>query len=158
MQYPGSEPWAYTKNNGNDNLAKAGNNVVDNIVEEVHAIEWVATSASYKMENLNLEVLREEQFCMKTATNVRLKQVDGFVLDEYGILQKMVRLKYTIDPTIVVPRKLTSHIIVEVHNGKGHQGISCTVNMIRYYFLVGQHAQRCAPTHQELPAMYSIST
>ena len=54
--------------------------------------------------------------------------------DNDGILQKMVRLRYTIEPTIVVPRKLTSLIIVEFHNGKGHQGISCTVNMIRHYF------------------------
>ena len=47
--------------------------------------------------------------------------------------QRMARLKYTTEPTIV-PRKLTCLIIVEVHNGKGHQGISHTVNMIRHYF------------------------
>ena len=33
-----------------------------------------------------------------------------------------------------MPRKLTCLIIVAFHNGKGHQGISCTVNMIRCYF------------------------
>ena len=43
--------------------------VVDNIMEVVHAIEWVPNLASYKMEKLNLDVLREEQwqdtFCRK---------------------------------------------------------------------------------------------
>ena len=56
------------------------------------------------------------------------------MLDDNIILWKMVRLRYTIEPTIVMPRKLTSLIIVEFHNGKGHQGISCTVNMTRHYF------------------------
>ena len=90
------------------------------------------------MEKLNLDVLREVQwqdtFYMKKAKSIRSKEVGGFVLDKYGILHKFVRLKYTVEPTIVVPRKLTSLIIVEFHNGKGHQGISHTVNMIRYYF------------------------
>ena len=57
-----------------------------------------------------------------------------------SILWKMVRLRYTIEPTIVVPRKLTSLIIVEFHNDEGHQGISCTVNMIRHgFWWVGMH-------------------
>ena len=62
------------------------------------------------------------------------KKDDNFTLDENSILWKMVRLRYTIEPTIVVTRKLTSLIIVEFHNGKGHQGFSHTVNMIRHYF------------------------
>ena len=57
-----------------------------------------------------------------------------FALDKNGIPCKCIKLKYTIEPTIVVLRKLTSLIIIEFHNGKGHQGISCTVNMIRPYF------------------------
>ena len=40
------------------------------------------------------------------------------MLDKNSILWKMVRLRYTIEPTIVVPRKLTCLIIVEFHNGK----------------------------------------
>ena len=58
----------------------------------------------------------------------------ALLMDKNGILQKLARLRYTIEPTIVVPRKLTCLIIVEFHNGKGHQGISFTVNMIRHYF------------------------
>ena len=56
------------------------------------------------------------------------------MLDKNRILHKFVKLKYTIDSTIVVLRKLTSLIIIEFHSGKGHQGISHTVNMIRCYF------------------------
>ena len=78
---------------------------------------------------------------------------------------------HTIEPTIVVPRKLTSLIIVEFHNGKGHQGISHTVNMIRHYFWwvgmcrdIDQHISNCQlciqflsnqlytqPVHLEIP-------
>ena len=36
--------------------------------------------------------------------------------------------------TIVVPKTLTNLIILEFHYAKGHQGISCTVNMMRCYF------------------------
>ena len=64
----------------------------------------------------------------------------------------------TIEPTIVVPRKLTSLIIVEFHNDKGHQGISCTLNMIRHYFWwvimhrkIHQHISSCQLCIQFLP-------
>ena len=69
------------------------------------------------------------------------------MLDENSILQKMVRLRYTIESTIVVPRKLTCLIIVEFHNGKDHQGISCTVNMIRHYFW---YVGMCRDVHQHI--------
>ena len=46
-----------------------------------------------------------------------------------------MKLKYTIEPTIVVPRKLINVIILEFHDGRGHQGISLTVNMMWRYFL-----------------------
>ena len=143
------------QDNGNTDLAKTDGDIIDNIVEEVHAIEWISNSATYKMEKLNMGILREEQqqdtFCMKRAKIVRSKQVDGFVLDKNGILQKFVRLKYTVEPTIVVPRKLTSLIIIEFH-------ISCTVNMIRHYFWwasmhrdICQHINSCQLFIQFLP-------
>ena len=70
------------------------------------------------------------------------------MLDNNSILKKVVKLRYTIEPTTVMPRKLTSlHITVEFHNGKDHQGISCTVNMIRHYFWwVGM----CRDIHQHI--------
>ena len=82
----------------------------------------------------------------------------NFLLDENNILRKVVKLKYTIEPTKVVPRKLTSLIILEFHNAKGHQGISHTVNMIRSYFWwigmcrdVHQHINSCKLYIQFLP-------
>ena len=56
------------QDNVSDNLAKTDDDADDNFVEEVHAIEWVPISTSYKMEKLNLDILREGQrqdtFCM----------------------------------------------------------------------------------------------
>ena len=140
--------------NDNTDLTKMDDNIIDNIMEEVHAIEWIPISATYKMEKLNLDVLREVQqqdiFCTKKAKSIRSNEVAGFVLDENGILCRFVKFKYTIDSTIVALRKLTSLIIAEFHNATGHQGISCTVGMIRHYFwLVGmwkevhQHINSC---------------
>ena len=46
----------------------------------------------------------------------RKKKPDpNFVLDNNSILRKVVKIKYTIEPTIVIPCKLTSLIIVEFH-------------------------------------------
>ena len=131
-------------------------------MEEIHAIEWIPNSATYKMEKLNLHVLRKAQwqdtFCMKRAKSIRSKEVDDFMLDKNGILPKIFKLKYTIESTIVVLRNLTSLIILEFHNGKGHQGISCTVNMIRCYFWwvgmcrnIHQHIKSCQLCIQFLP-------
>ena len=150
------------QDNGNDDQTITDDDVVENVVEEIHAIEWVPNSSGYNMEKINLDVLREEQwqdtFCIKKVKTLRTKQDDSFMLDENSILQKMVRLRYTIEPTIVVPRKLTSLIIVEFHSGKGHQGISCTVNMIRHYHWwvsmlrdVHQHISNCQLCIQFLP-------
>ena len=50
------------QHNGNTDLTKTDNDIVDNVMEEVHAIEWMPNSATYKMEKLNLDVLREEQW------------------------------------------------------------------------------------------------
>ena len=99
--------------NGNTDLAKTDDDIVDNVMEEVHAIEWIPNSATYKIEKLNLDVLREAQwkdaFCTKKAKSIRSKEVDGFVLHGNGILHKFVKLKYTTESTTVVVRKLTSH-------------------------------------------------
>ena len=126
------------QDNGNTDLTKKDDDIVDNIMEEVHAIEWIPNSATYKIEKLNLDVLREakwqDAFCTKKAKSIRSKEEDGWVLNKNGILLKFIKLKYTIESTIVVLRKLTSLIIIEFHNDKGHQCINCTVNMISAIF------------------------
>ena len=71
---------------------------------------------------------------------MKKKTDPNFILDDNSILRKVVKLKYTIEPVIVIPCKLTSLIIVESHNAKGHQGISHTINMVRHYFWwIGMH-------------------
>ena len=86
---------------------------------------------------------------------MRSKQGQNFMLNENNILRKAVKLRYTIEPTIVVPRKLTSLIIVEFHNGKGQQLHHKHDKML---LLVGRHVQRCTLTHPQLPVMYTVST
>ena len=100
----------------------------------------------------------QDAFCTKKVKHIRYKEVDGFVLDKNRILHKFIKLKYTIESTIVVPRKLTSLIIIEFYNGKGLQGISYTVNMIRCYLWwvgmqkdVHQHINNCQLCIQFLP-------
>ena len=82
------------EDNGYDDLSTADSNMVENIIEEAHAIEWVPNSASYNMKKLNLDVLREEQwqdiFCIKKVKALTTKQDDGFMLDDNSILWKMV--------------------------------------------------------------------
>ena len=50
------------QDNGKDNLATMDNDMVENIIEKAHAMQWVPNSASYNMEKLNLDVLRKEQW------------------------------------------------------------------------------------------------
>ena len=92
------------------------------------------------------------------------KKLDyNFLLDHNSILRKVTKLKHTIEPAIVVPRKLTSLILIEFHNAKGHQGINRMVNMIRYYFLwvsmwrdIHQHIKTCMLCIQFFPSrMYT---
>ena len=81
---------------------------------------------------------------------MKTKSDPNFLLDKHSILRKAVKLKDTIEPTIVVPRKLTSLIIVKFHNVKGHQGISCIVNMMRHYFWWIGMWRDIHSTHQQL--------
>ena len=104
---------------------------------------------------------------------MKTKPDPNFLMDKNSILRKVVKLKYTVEPTIVLPRKLTSLIILEFYNTKGHQCISCTVNMMRHYFWwvgmqrdIHQHINSCTlciqflsnriytqPMHLEIPSV-----
>ena len=99
-----------------------------------------------------------DQFCKNKVKKLKAKLDSNFLLDDKSILRKVVKLKYSEEPTIVVPRKLTSLIIVEFHNAKGHQGNRCTINMIKcYLWWVGmcrdihQHVNSCKLYIQFLP-------
>ena len=106
------------QDNGNTDLVKSDDDLVDNVMEEFHAIGWVPNFATYKMEKLNVDALREAQwqdtFCTKKAKSMRSKEVDSFMLDKNRILQKFVKFKYTIEPTTIVLGKLTPLIIIEI--------------------------------------------
>ena len=66
------------------------------------------------MEKLNLDVLRKEQqldwFCKNKVKEMKVKPDPSFLLDNNSILRKVVKLKYTVELMIVVPRKLSSLI------------------------------------------------
>ena len=75
---------------------------------------------------------------------MKTKPDPNFILDDHSILNKAVKLKYTVEFTIVVPEILTSLIILEFHDAKGHQGISSIVNMMRCYFWwIGMYRDVC---------------
>ena len=116
---------------------------------------------TYNVGKLNLVELKKEQqqdrLC-KGKVRDEKKPDPNFLLDHNSILRKVIKLKYTTEPAIVVQRKLTSIIIIEFCNAKGHQGISRTVNMIRCYFWwismqrdVHQHINTCKLCIQFLP-------
>ena len=94
---------------------------------------------------------------------MRNKPNPNFLLDHNSILRNVIKLKYTTEPAIIVPRKLTSLIIIEFHNAKGHKGISRMVKMIRCYFWwismqrdIHQHINTCKLCIQFLPCrMYT---
>ena len=94
--------------------------------------------STYNVGKLNLEVLRKEQqwdqFCKSKVKDMKKKANHNFLLDQNSILRKVTKLMYTKATAIIVPRKLTSLIIIEFHNAKGNQGISRMVKIIRCYF------------------------
>ena len=62
----------------------------------------------YNMGKLNINVLRKEQqcdrFCKNKVKEMKLKPDPNFLLDENSILTKAVKLKYMVEPIIVVPK------------------------------------------------------
>ena len=100
------------QNNGNDDITPTENVVVKNVVEEVHAIKLVPNLPSYNMGKLNSDFLqveqRQDEFCINKVRSMRTNQDKNFMFNENNIPRKAVKLRYTIEPTIVVPRKLTS--------------------------------------------------
>ena len=149
------------QDNDNEDIPLTTEDVVENIIEEVHITEVMQKTPTYNVQKLNLDVLRKKQqhnwFCKNKVKEMKTKLYPNFLPDKNSILRKVVKLN-TVEPTIVVPRKLTSPIIFEFHNAKGYQGISCTVNMMRHYFWwigmwrdVHQHINNCKVCTQFLP-------
>ena len=123
----------YRDNDNKDELSTI-DDVVKNIVEEINSAASSLKKPTYNVGKFNLEVFKKEQQQDKFSKGkVRIleNRLDpNFLLDCNSILRKATKLKYTIEPAIVVPRKLTSIIIIEFHNAKWHLGISKIVSMI----------------------------
>ena len=136
---------------------------IENIIEKIHSIESTQKIPGYtKIVKLNLNLLRKEQLCnrccKKKVKKIKMKPDPSFILDENSILRQAFKLRYSVEPIIVAPRKLTNIIILEFHDGKGHQGISWTVNMMqRYFWWIGmmrdthQYINTCKLCIQFLP-------
>ena len=101
-------------------------NTIENVIEEIHNIE--STSQKFPVyinkHKLNLDLLRKEQlhdkFCKKKVEEIKTKPDPCLILDENSILRNAVKLKYTDEAAIVIPRKLTNIISLEFHNGEGN--------------------------------------
>ena len=169
------------QDDNNEDVPITTEDTIKNIIEEVHSADVVPRKPTYNIGKLNLDELRKEQqqdrFCKNKVKEMKKKPDPCFLLDDNSILRKVVKLKCTIEPTIVVPRKLTFLIIVEFHNTKGHQGICHTVDLMRHYFWwigmqrdVHQHINSCKfciqfllnrmytqPKHLEIPQVIFAS-
>ena len=49
------------QNNGNEDIPVTTEDVIKNIIEEVHLTDVIQKTTTYNIEKLNLDVLREEQ-------------------------------------------------------------------------------------------------
>ena len=157
MQTPG-----LYQDNANKDIPSMIEDILKSIIEEIQSADTAPSKPAFNVGKLNLEVLRKEQqwdqFCKNKVKDMKKTPDPNFLLDSKSILIEVVKLKYTIEPAIVVPKKLTSLIVIEFHNAKGHQGISHMVNMIRCYFWwigmwrdIHQHINTCRLCIQFLP-------
>ena len=112
------------QDNDNEDVPSTVENIVENIIKEIQSADTAPRKPAYNVGKLNLEVLRKEQqwdqFCKSKIRDMKRTPDPNFLVDHNNILRKVDKLKYTIEPATVVPRKLTSFIIIEFHNTKGH--------------------------------------
>ena len=92
------------QDNDNEDVPPTLEDVIKNIIGEVHSKGVVPRTPTYNMGKLNLEVLQKEQSC-KTKVKEIKKHDPNFLLDNSSILRKVDKLKYTVEPTIAVLRK-----------------------------------------------------
>ena len=134
---------------------------LENLIDEVENISVKASNPDQTTQVNLSELCREQkqdQFCKNKVKSINTDKLSDFILDNNGFLRKIVGLKYTIEPTIVIPKKLKHRIIFNFHEGKVHQGIMRIVHMIwRYFWWIGlcldvQHnISKCKLCTQFLP-------
>ena len=95
------------QDNNNDDVPITTEDVIENIIEEIHSTDIVPRTPAYNVGKQNLEVLRKEQqwgrFCKNKVKEIKKNLEPNFLLDNNSILKKVVKLKYTIECTIVFP-------------------------------------------------------
>ena len=95
---------------------------VENIIEEINSADPAPKKPTYNVGKLHLEVLKKEQqqgkFYKGKVRDLKKKPGPNFLLNHDSILRKVIKLKHTIEHAIVVPRELTSVIILEFCNTK----------------------------------------
>ena len=81
-----------------DNVQITTENVIKNIIEEVHSTDVVPRTPAYNIGKLNLEVLRKEQqwdrFCKNKVKEMKKKPDPNFLLYDNNILRKVVKQIY----------------------------------------------------------------
>ena len=116
------------KHNDNEDEPAIIDDIVKNIIEEINSADSAPKQPTYNVGKLNLEVLKKEQqwgmFCKVKVRDMKKKPDPSFLLDHNSILRKVIKLKYATEPAVIIPRKLTSVIIIEFVNAKGNQGIA----------------------------------
>ena len=96
------------QDNDNEDVPPTLEDVIENIIEEVYSTDVVLRTLAYNVGKHNLDVLRKEQwwdrFCNTKVKEMKKKPDPNFLLDDNSILRKVVKLKYTVELTIVVLR------------------------------------------------------
>ena len=84
------------QDNGNEDMPLTVDDVIENIIEEVHSSDIAPKRPAYKVGKLNLDVFREEQqwdrFGKNKVKELKVKPDTNFLLDDNSILRKVVKL------------------------------------------------------------------
>ena len=141
------------QDNGNEDVPLTIEDVVKNIIEEIQLMDTIPKKPAYSMGKLKQNVLRKEQqwdiFCKSKVKELKKKLDPNFLLDNNGMLRKVVNLKYTVELTIVVPRKHISYYF-RVSQHKRTPGYQLHCQYDEMLLLVDRHVQRHPSAYQQL--------
>ena len=105
MQYPSEGALGLYQDNSNEDVPTATENIFENIIDKVHLTGDIQKTPTYNIEMLNLDILRKQQqhdqFHKNSVEEIKTSLDPNFLLDENSIFRKVVKLKYTVEQTIV---------------------------------------------------------
>ena len=80
------------QDNNNEDILISTEDIVKNIIEEIHSSEVIQRMPAYNIDKLNLDVLWKEQqqdrFCKSKVKEMKTKPDPNFILDEHYHLKK----------------------------------------------------------------------